>query len=306
MVDLFNQVVHEEVGGVVSLAIDEIDPSAQPWMPRIVDDADLDLLASTMTGEEGEVDQAIIVRAADGPYRYEVVTGLRRLHAARKAGHSSVPARIVQANDTQARAIAIRENVARRGLTILEIGRALDALLQERGGAQQDLAPLVGMRPSSISEALTIARGIRSEEIARAAGVSPRSPEAKRAVAEIAILSRRTLMPLAKVADPERRGRALAAGLAALRAGEAPAVAARHIRKALAEEPSDAHEDEARASRFGRWIARSLRWTASALTRMASRLEQLANSPRLQQWLVSSPGEFQRGNEGAKGRGGTA
>ena len=74
----------------------------------------------------------IIVRPIAGGL-YEILSGHNRVAAAKLAGWSTIPAEIVEADDTRAIVIATSTNlIQRQGLTILERGKAYRALLEAK------------------------------------------------------------------------------------------------------------------------------------------------------------------------------
>lgn len=74
----------------------------------------------------------IIVRPIAGGL-YEILSGHNRVAAAKLAGWSTIPAEIVEADDTRAIVIATSTNlIQRQGLSIIERGKAYKALLEAK------------------------------------------------------------------------------------------------------------------------------------------------------------------------------
>lgn len=86
--------------------------------------------------------ERIIVRPIPNSEQYEILAGHNRTRAWKLAGHSTVPAEIVDANDARAISIATATNLLRRqDLTIIERGKAYKAMLdaQKRQGTRTDI-----------------------------------------------------------------------------------------------------------------------------------------------------------------------
>jgi ParB family chromosome partitioning protein len=92
------------------------------------------------------------------PGFYEVISGERRLRAAKLAGLAKVPCLMVKEHD-KADEIALIENVHRSDLHPVELGRALKILMiQKNHGGQRELSKTLGLSESSVSELLQMAR----------------------------------------------------------------------------------------------------------------------------------------------------
>ena len=91
--------------------------------------------------EQGLLER-IIVRSIPGSDEYEILAGHNRTAAWRMAGHDTIPAEVVVANDARAIIIATATNLLRRQeLTIIERGKASKAMLEakRRQGERADL-----------------------------------------------------------------------------------------------------------------------------------------------------------------------
>lgn len=87
---------------------------------------------SQQLAEQG-IYERIIVRPITGSEQYEILAGHNRTQAWKMAGHSTIPAEIVEADDAQAISIATATNLLRRhDLTIIERGKAYKAMLDAK------------------------------------------------------------------------------------------------------------------------------------------------------------------------------
>jgi ParB family chromosome partitioning protein len=87
---------------------------------------------------------------------FEVVSGERRLRAAKLLGLKKVPCIILESRD-QAEEIALIENIQRQDLHPIELAKALKTLIDKVGrGAQSGLEKKIGMSQSQISELLKL------------------------------------------------------------------------------------------------------------------------------------------------------
>lgn len=98
--------------------------------------------------------QPLSVRRVEGGY--ELVSGERRLRAAKLAGLSEVPCLLISADETQSSLLALIENVQRRDLDFWEEAQALQALLDATGLSQEALAKQLGKAQSSIANKLRL------------------------------------------------------------------------------------------------------------------------------------------------------
>jgi ParB family transcriptional regulator, chromosome partitioning protein len=101
--------------------------------------------------------QPIIVRPVAGfPHQFELIAGERRWQAAQLAGLSEIPAIVRQANDQEAVAIALIENIQREELTSAEEARALWKLIDEFGLTHEEVAQAIGRSRAAVSNLLRL------------------------------------------------------------------------------------------------------------------------------------------------------
>jgi ParB family chromosome partitioning protein len=123
----------------VEISIDEIRPN--PYQPRKeFDEKGLEELASSIK-EHGIFTPLLVRKSIKG---YDLITGERRLRAAKMAGLDRVPAIQVDFTDDEMMEIALLENVQREDLNPIEEAMAYEQLVQKLGYTQEKLAERVG------------------------------------------------------------------------------------------------------------------------------------------------------------------
>ncbi len=136
----------------MNVPIDRIDPN--PYQPRSdFDGESLEELAESI--RELGVIQPITVRPA-GRDRFELISGERRLRAARRAGLQDIPAYIRQADTEAMLEMALVENVQRKDLNPIEIAMGYQRLIEECALTHEDLSRKVGKSRSAISNTLRL------------------------------------------------------------------------------------------------------------------------------------------------------
>lgn len=98
--------------------------------------------------------QPLLVRKQDD--RYELVAGERRLRAARQAGLTVVPVRIVEVDDQGSLEMALVENLQRSDLNPMEEARGYQQLAEKFSLSQEAIAERVGKARSTVTNALRL------------------------------------------------------------------------------------------------------------------------------------------------------
>lgn len=123
----------------VEITIEEIRPN--PYQPRKeFDQTALNELADSIR-THGIFTPLLVRKSVSG---YDLITGERRLRAAKIAGLKVVPAISVDFTEEQMMEIAILENVQREDLNAIEEATAYDSLVKKLGYTQEKLAERVG------------------------------------------------------------------------------------------------------------------------------------------------------------------
>lgn len=91
-----------------------------------------------------------------GEKRFELISGERRLRAAKLAGLDEIPAYIREANDEQSMAFALIENIQREDLSALEVAMAYKRLLEEFDYTQAQVAERVGKNRTTVTNMLRL------------------------------------------------------------------------------------------------------------------------------------------------------
>jgi len=97
----------------------------------------------------------IMVRSIEGGY-YQIIAGERRWRAARDAGITDVPVRVVVADDQKALELAMVENLQREDLSPLEEARGYKALMEEFNMTQEQVAERVSKSRPSVANSLRL------------------------------------------------------------------------------------------------------------------------------------------------------
>ncbi|MGI5937104.1 MAG: ParB/RepB/Spo0J family partition protein [Oscillospiraceae bacterium] len=144
--------LEREDSDVQTLPISKVEPRAD--QPRSAfDEISLEELAESLR-QHGMI-QPITVRKLDNGF-YQIIAGERRWRAARKAGLTEVPVRIIEADDRKAMELALVENLHREDLNPIEEARGYQTLMDEYGLTQEEAARSVGKSRSAVANALRL------------------------------------------------------------------------------------------------------------------------------------------------------
>ena len=99
--------------------------------------------------------QPITVRYQDSGY-YQIIAGERRWRAARLAGLTEVPVRIIEADDRTTAELALVENLQREDLNPIEEARGYQSLIDDFGLTQEEAAKSVGKSRPAVANALRL------------------------------------------------------------------------------------------------------------------------------------------------------
>ena len=101
--------------------------------------------------------QPINVRSLENG-EFELISGERRLRAARMIGMTKIPCIVMTVSDQQSALFAIIENIQRENLDFFEEAVAIERLMTEYGLSQDEISEKLGKAPSTLSNKLRLLR----------------------------------------------------------------------------------------------------------------------------------------------------
>lgn len=133
------------------ISLDEI--RSNPHQPRKHFDAEKLQELATSIKEYGVFTPIIVKKSVKG---YELIAGERRTKAARLAGLETIPAIIVEYDESQMMEVALIENIQREQLNVIEEAVAYNEIINRRGFTQAELAEKVGKSRSHITNTIRL------------------------------------------------------------------------------------------------------------------------------------------------------
>ena len=139
--------VVETATGINRVPVDDIEPN--PKQPRRdFDEQALQELSNSIKLHD-IIQPVTVSKLANGKYR--LVTGERRLRAAKLAGISDIPAYIRHTNDSQLLELALLENLQREDLNAMEISLSYKRMMEELNFTQEQVAERMGKDGSTVA-----------------------------------------------------------------------------------------------------------------------------------------------------------
>ncbi|PWT70329.1 MAG: chromosome partitioning protein ParB, partial [Bacteroidetes bacterium] len=165
--DLKHNVV-EAATSVMRVPLDQIETN--PRQPRHdFDETALNELASSIRIHD-IIQPITIAKLPTGKYR--LISGERRLRAARIAGLKDIPAYTRQANDQQLLELALLENLQREDLNAMEIALSYKRMMDELNHTQEQVAERMGKERSTVANYIRLLKlppdiqvAVRSNEL---------------------------------------------------------------------------------------------------------------------------------------------
>lgn len=146
------EVASESSSALVELPVTSLRPN--PDQPREhFDEETLASLAASIR-ELGVLQPVLVKQAADGGY--ELIAGERRLRAAKRAGLTTIPAIVRDADRKASLEQALVENLHRQDLNALEEAAAYSQLIEDLGLTHEQVATRVGKSRVSITNSLRL------------------------------------------------------------------------------------------------------------------------------------------------------
>jgi ParB family chromosome partitioning protein len=156
------------LGSISFVQIDQVQ--VNPFQPRTDFDSEaLNELAESIK-LQGLI-QPITVRQS-GQNSYQLISGERRLRAAKLAGLTEIPAYVRTANDQQMLEMALIENIQRENLNAIEVALSFQRMIDECNLKQEQLGERVSKNRSTVTNYLRLLKlppaiqvSIRDKEI---------------------------------------------------------------------------------------------------------------------------------------------
>ena len=139
-------------GSVNEININEIE--VNPFQPRTEFDREALIELSDSIKLQGLI-QPITVRRVSS-HNYQLISGERRLRAAKLAGLRSIPAYVRSANDQQMLEMALIENIQRENLNAIEVAMSFQRMLDECNLKQEELGDRVSKNRSTVTNYLRL------------------------------------------------------------------------------------------------------------------------------------------------------
>jgi ParB family chromosome partitioning protein len=143
---------NQSVDVVVMIDLNRIERN--PYQPRTeFDPTSLQDLTNSIL-EKGIIQPVTVRRITEG---YQLISGERRVRAAREAGLKQVPAFVIRVKDDEEMLeLALIENLQRENLNPIEESRGYNELIQRFGLKQDDVAQKVGKSRAVVANALRL------------------------------------------------------------------------------------------------------------------------------------------------------
>jgi len=136
---------------LVHLNVHDIEDN--PFQPRRdFSEAELASLAESL--KEHDMLQPILVRKVNG--KHQLISGERRLRAAIRAGWTTIPARVREADDRLVAELAIVENLQRKDLNPVEKAMSFKRYVDQHRCTQEDLAQRLKIDRSTIANLMRL------------------------------------------------------------------------------------------------------------------------------------------------------
>ncbi|MBR6872799.1 MAG: ParB/RepB/Spo0J family partition protein [Ruminococcus sp.] len=142
-----------QIASIVEIPVGKIFPNPDQPRKRFPADA-LTALAKSIA-QDGIVQPLTVRESGEG---YVLVSGERRLRAAKLAGCGSVPCVIVRITDKRSAVVALIENIQRAELDCFEEAEAINALMQNYSMTRDEVSLRLGLAQSTVSNKLRLLR----------------------------------------------------------------------------------------------------------------------------------------------------
>lgn len=141
----------EDNSKLIELSVELVEPN--PDQPRTnFDENKLQELAHSIK-DQGVLQPIVVRKKGD---RYQIIAGERRWQASRIAGVKTIPATVIEANDSKALELALIENIQRDDLNPIEEAYAYKRLMDKLNYTQAELAKAVAKGRSTVANAIRL------------------------------------------------------------------------------------------------------------------------------------------------------
>jgi len=151
LVDKLNDEEIREGEKIQEIKLIDIEPDKSQARKKFDEDA-IEELAESI--KRYGIIQPIIVNKKDG--YYQIVAGERRWRASKKAGLEKIPCIVRDDDERKSKEISLIENIQREDLNPIEKAKGFRQLIDEYGLTQQELADIMGMNRSTVTNCLRI------------------------------------------------------------------------------------------------------------------------------------------------------
>ncbi|MDR1830178.1 MAG: ParB/RepB/Spo0J family partition protein [Candidatus Fibromonas sp.] len=145
-------IITEKAGGTAKIPLNLVD--ANPYQPRkVFNEEALQELAESI--KQHGILEPVLLRKNAG--RYQIVSGERRVRAAKKVGLNEIEARVFDLlSDKTMAEWAIIENIQREDLDPIEAANAYQQLLESYGYTHEDLATKLNKSRTAVTNSLRL------------------------------------------------------------------------------------------------------------------------------------------------------
>lgn len=166
-----SEVYNSAIPAIVNISAIPLEKiETNPYQPRTEFEENALMELANSIKEQGII-QPITVRQINQD-AYQLISGERRLRAAKIAGLTEIPAYIRTANDNELLELALVENIHREDLNAIEIALSYQRLIDECSLSQEELSEKVGKNRSTITNYLRLLKlppeiqaGLRDKKI---------------------------------------------------------------------------------------------------------------------------------------------
>lgn len=143
----------EENKELTYVAVEKIEPN--PFQPRRTFSDDGIIKLADSIRQYGIIQPLCVRKIGEN---YELISGERRLRAAKEIGISTVPCIVSEVHEEKSAEMAIIENLMRENLTIFEEAEAIEALIDVHKQTQEKIAEKLSVSQSYVANKLRLLR----------------------------------------------------------------------------------------------------------------------------------------------------